>query len=492
MSISNKDNALRGARNLGDLSGSKRINGFVGQKDKLDLAKFSLSEVSEFGLTIGRVLGRSSSVRVTLRDSSGFVFQNIKSGPKAKTLGGKLAPGTYFIGIQRLKGDINYKLTASATTAEPGEALSTARDIGVLTGTYLNQDFVGTTDSSDLYKFTLGDVSNLQARVNGSSANTQIQLISDLNGNGLIDNDEILATDTNFSSSFLSTITQDVPSGPLYLKIDPSSSTASTQYSLSLVATAFGGNIVPDAGNTLPTARDLGALAGTVIPKDYVGKADSTDIYKFTLNDISNLQVNVRGLSTNTQIDLIRDINGNGLIDNNEVIASDTNFSSNFLSSITQDLPSGNYFIKVAPRSSSQSTLYELTVVATPFGGTLSPDPGNTIPTARDLGVLNGTFTAKENVGIVDPIDFYKFTLNSAKTLQARVTATSANTQIDLIRDTNGNGLIDNNEIIESDTNLSSNYLSNFTEDLAAGTYFFRVIPRSSSTSTNYSLELTV
>lgn len=491
MSISKKDNTLRGARNVGILSGNKRISGLVSQKDKVDFVRFSLSGVSDFGLTLGRIRGRSSA-RITLRNSQGSVLQSFKSGPQARTFNGNLAEGTYFIGIQRLRGTVNYKLTASATTAESGELLSTARDIGVLTGTYINQDLVGATNTGDLYKFTLTDIANLQARVDSSVAGTRVELIRDGNNNGLIDNGEILASGSDFSAPYLASLTEDLPSGTYFARVTPLSSSTSTPYHLSLVATPFGGSPLPEPGNTLPVARDLGSLSGTVSAKEYVGKLDSTDLYRFTLNDISNLQISVSGTSANTQIRLIRDINGNGLIDNEETLASDTSFSSTFLSSITQDLPAGAYFVSVEPRNASSSTLYTLNLVATPFGGTLSSDPGNTLPTAFDLGVFSGTFSAKEHVGLLDSVDFYRFTVANPANLQVRVTGSSANTRIQLIRDTNSNGLIDNGEILVSDTNFNSTFLSQITRDLQAGTYLIGVSPRNSSAPTNYSLSLTV
>jgi hypothetical protein len=491
MSISKKDNTLRGARNLGSLSGSKRINGLVSAQDKVDFVSFNLAGVSDFGLSIGRVTGRSSA-RITLRNSQGAVLQTLQAGSKPRSFSGKLAAGSYFIGIQRLRGTVTYRMGATATTpAEPGEGLTIARNIGVLSGTYSNADFVGTTDPADIYQFTLTDVANLQARVDSTTAGTKVELIRDGNSNGLIDNDEILTSGTDFSAPFQASLTEDLPPGTYFVRVTPSGST-STQYQLNLVATPFGGNISPEPGNTLSAARDLGVLSSTVTAKEYTGKLDSNDFYRFTLNDISNIQLNARGTSTNTRLNLIRDTNNNGLVDNDEVVATDTNFSSTFLSSITRDLPRGTYFIGVEPRSASSSTLYELSVVTTPYGGTLPADPGNTLPAAFDLGTLSGTFTAREHVSPLDPVDYYRFTLAGAGSLQARVTGASANTRIQLIRDANNNGLIDNGEILENSTNFSSTFLSDFTESLQAGTYFFSVSARNTSDSTNYSLSLTV
>lgn len=491
MSINNKDNTLRGARNVGKLGGSRRIVGLVGAKDKIDFAKFTLSEISDFGLTLGRASSRSSA-KLTLRDSRGAVLTTLNSGIKARVFKTKLVAGIYYLGMQRLRGEVSYSLAASAKKAEPGEILSTARDIGILAGTYANQEFVGTTDPVDLYKFTTNDVANLQARVSSSSAATRVELIRDGNSNGLIDEGEILVSDTDFSTPYLSSVTEDLPPGTYFIRVAPSSSSGSTPYQLDLVATLGGGSLSPEPGNTLPVARDLGVFSGTFTAKEYIGKIDASDTYKFTLNDIANLQINVKGSSTAARVRLIRDGNNNGLIDNNETLASDTTYSSTLLSSVTQDLPAGTYFVSVDPRSTTNSTLYDLNLVATPFGGNLSSDPGNTLPTARDLGVLSGTFSAKEHIGLLDSDDFYKFTVNTAVNLQVKANGSSAATLIQLIQDANSNGLIDNSETLASDTTYSSALLSEITENVQAGSYFVRVSPRSSSASTNYSLSLTV
>jgi hypothetical protein len=489
MSISNQDNTLRGARNLGRL-GTRRINGYVGSRDPVDFVKFTLGDVRELSLSIGRIANRASSARITLRDARGAIIRNFRTSPRNITFRDKFPPGTYFIGIQRLRGEVNYRMTAAARPAEPGERLSTARNIGVLAGTYTNSEFVGTTDPADIYRFTLNDVANLQARVTGTSANTRVELIRDLNNNGLVDSGEIIASGTNFGAPFLSRVNQDLPKGTYFVRITPSSSNTSTQYRLELVATPFGGSPPPDPGNILATARNLGAVAGTVTAREYVGVLDDLDAYRFTLNDLSNVQVSVQATSANTRIQLVRDINGNGLVDNGEVIVSETNFSSANLSRFTQDLPAGTYFITVASRNASDSTLYEMNLVATPFGGDGQPDPGNLLSSARNLGPVAGTVNVKEYVGVIDDLDAYRFTLNDLSNVQVNVQATSANTRIQLVRDINNNGLIDNGEVIISDTNFSSTNLSRFTQDLPAGTYFITVASRNASDSTLYEMNL--
>ena len=162
MSISNQDNTLRGARNLGRL-GTRRINGYVGSRDPVDFVKFTLGEVRELSLSIGRIANRASSARITLRNARGAVLRSFQTGRRNISFGDDFAPGTYFIGIQRIKGEVNYKITATARSPEPGERLDTARDLGVLAGTAIVSEFVGTTDPSDIYKFTIR--ANLQSRL---------------------------------------------------------------------------------------------------------------------------------------------------------------------------------------------------------------------------------------------------------------------------------------------------------------------------------------
>lgn len=493
MSISNRDNTLRGARNLGRLdNGSRRINGYVGSRDLVDFAKFTLGDVRELVLSIGRIANRASSARVTLRDARGAVIRSFNAGRRNITFRDEFAPGTYFIGVQRTRGEVNYKITAAARPAEPGERLDTARDLGVLTGTFVSSEFVGATDPSDIYKFTLNDIANLQVRTNGSDTGTKFELIRDINANGLIDNNEILATDSSFAGNSVASRSLDLPPGTYFVRVE-STSVRATQYQLDLIPTFFGGNVSPEPGNTLPLAADLGVFSGTRAFREYVGRLDAEDFYRFTLNDLSNLQITGTASTTPVRLQLIRDANNNGLIDANEAFISREGSGVNTPARINVDVPAGTYFVRVDPRFNSVnfSTSYELTLVGTPYGGNGLPDPGNTLSSARDLGVLFGTTSLKEYVGVLDSDDFYRFTLSGAANLQARLTNSSdISSDLVLIRDTNNNGLIDNNEILGSAI-VGSSGTTSLTRDLQAGSYFLRVKPRfTGNFSTNYQLDL--
>jgi len=233
----------------------------------------------------------------------------------------------------------------------------------------------------------------------------------------------------------------------------------------------------------LPAASDLGIFSGTRSIREYVGRLDTNDLYKFTLNDLSNLQVSVTASSSPARVQLVRDNNNNGLIDSGEIFASREGSGLVDPARVNQDLPAGTYFINVEPRFNA-STSYEMTLLGTPYGGNGLPDPGNTLPTARDLGVLSGISSLKEYVGVLDSGDVYKFTVNAPINFRA---TSSSNIDLDLllIRDTNNNGLVDANET------LRFGIRSLGDTSLQAGTYFVSLKSRSSGNfSSNYELNL--
>jgi Bacterial pre-peptidase C-terminal domain len=479
---SRSDDTFRGARNL---QFNKTIKNFVGQSDRVDFYKFRASEPIDFTLALN---GLKANASVKLLNSGGAaIAASNRPGKQAEGIVATLNSGTYYVEVRVLgrRGNTQYNLRTSAIRTD--NTIPTALDIGVLSTTDIKQGTVGTTDLVDFYKFTLTDIAKLDVRVNSSAQVRSIQLIRDQNNNGLVDNGEVFAPRPGSGLTPL-----DIPPGTYFIRVEGFSN-VSSPYELTLVPTLFGGNVSPEPGNTLPLASNtLGVLSGTRVVKDYVGVLDATDIYRFTLNDLSNLQITRTGSSFEPEVQLIRDSNNNGLIDISEVIVNNNNFGI-LSDSANVDVPSGTYFIRVEPQINNFfSTSYELTLVGTPYGGNGLPDPGNTIPAARDLGALSGTSSLKEYVGALDSNDFYRFTLGTAANLQARVAPSSGvSLDLDLIQDANNNGLLDTNEILRSGSRSITTGITSLNSNLQAGTYFLRIDPTFiGSFSTNYELTL--
>lgn len=137
------------------------------------------------------------------------------------------------------------------------------------------------------------------------------------------------------------------------------------------------GDFLLDPGNTLSTAYDIGSLSATYTTSNFVSSSDTSDFYGFSLDSTSNFNLSLTGLSSDADVQLIQDLNGNGIFDYDlgERIAY-SNFGSTFDESINlQSLAAGDYFVEVYQYSGD--TDYNLNLTATPSVSTATPS-GNT------------------------------------------------------------------------------------------------------------------
>jgi hypothetical protein len=333
-----------------------------------------------------------------------------------------------------------------------GNTLATARDITIGATPASYSDFVGSTDSNDYYRFSLGTSSNFSLSLTGLSADADVSLL-DSNGSEI-------TSSTNGSNSSES-ITGQLNAGTYFVRVYPYS--GSTNYNLSLAA-------IPDnAGNTLATARDITIGATPASYSDFVGSTDSNDYYRFSLGTSSNFSLNLTGLSADADVSLL-DSNGSE-------ITSSTN-GSNDSESITRQLNAGTYFVRVYPYSGS--TNYNLSLAAAPLA--IPDNAGNTLATARDITIGATPASYSDFVGSTDSNDYYRFSLGTSSNFSLNLTGLSADADVSLL-DSNGSE-------ITSSTN-GSNDSESITRQLNAGTYFVRVYPYSGSTNYNLSLSAT-
>ncbi|MFB2981936.1 Calx-beta domain-containing protein [Microseira sp. BLCC-F43] len=116
--------------------------------------------------------------------------------------------------------------------------------------------------------------------------------------------------------------------------------------------------------NTLGSARNIGTLSGTQTFSDFVGTADTNDFYRFTLNSNSNFSLTLNGLSGNADVQLIQDVNNNGIINGNDVLQRSQNVGTT-PDAISRTLNAGTYFALVYPIS-GVNTNYNLSLTANP------------------------------------------------------------------------------------------------------------------------------
>ncbi|MFN9630062.1 MAG: S8 family serine peptidase [Cyanobacteriota bacterium] len=227
--VDNAGNTLATARNIGTLSGAQSFSDWVGSTDTNDFYRFSLSQSSNFNLSLN---GLSSDADVQLLNSAGSVLVSSTNGSNAsESISRLLAADTYYIRVYPYSGNTSYSLSLSATPSAPldqaGNTLATARDIGTLSTTQSFSDWVGRVDTNDYYRLVLSTGSNFSLSVTGLSADADVQL---LNSGG-----SALASSTNSGTSS-EAISQSLSAGTYYVRVYPYS--GATSYTLTLSSTA--------------------------------------------------------------------------------------------------------------------------------------------------------------------------------------------------------------------------------------------------------------
>ncbi|MBF2029711.1 MAG: hypothetical protein IGS48_23635 [Oscillatoriales cyanobacterium C42_A2020_001] len=242
--------------------------------------------------------------------------------------------------------------------------------------------------------------------------------------------------------------------------------------------------------NTLSTANNLGSLTGTTTRNGFVGSSDTVDFYRLNLTG-SNFNLTLTELSSDADVQLVRDLNSNGVVDSNEIIAYSNRGGSADESINLHGLTSGEYFIQVSRYSGD--TNYTLRV---------SPEyTSNLLATEMNVGVLAGTQTftnpsysegetlARRNgISGTDTADMYRFSLNTVRNVGIALTGLSSDADVRLIQDLNNDGIVQDGEVIARSTH-SSNWNEAINRNLDVGNYFVQVYRFSGDTG--YSLKLT-
>lgn len=437
--------------------------------------KFSVNESVELDIEAfgqGNVpLGTDiADVNIVLRrdGSSDVLASSSNPGENLEFIGKSVSPGTYILTVENeasplvcslCNSDLNYQLAISADTARGDSVLSSGtllgykggRDFGALTeapGVGLVHDFAGYFDGSfhvsgdllDVYRFSVPATGHVTLSVGGLESDAagpllgfhlQGRLLRDIDQDGLFSiASETLATgdmakptdsfvfDGNLVPGNYAFVVTSFP-GP------DGATLGGTNYNLGVFYD------VPDsAGATPATARDLGSVIS--IPTsatEYVSSLDTVDLFKFAISGGGPFILHptlVVPAGANFDIDVMRDANGNGTLEESEVLRSGTNLSG--AEDIFVDTAfAGTYFLRV--RRISGEGLFTLLI-----SSRNADAAGNTLAAATNIAdPLLGKTHLADFVSSTDAADFYKFTLDQAGTITASFPATAINTDADLV-----------------------------------------------------------
>ncbi|UXE58898.1 MAG: hypothetical protein KA717_23210 [Woronichinia naegeliana WA131] len=502
---SNPGNTLSTAYNIGNLTGTQTITEFVGSVDLFDYYKFSLTGTNDITLQLSGVTQNYLYAKIYydsnnngLIDSGDELYSNIAGSGYNAQINTTLGAGNYYIGVSQYYSNVNsnYSLQLSATSApasiasNPGNTLSTAYNIGNLTGTQTITEFVGSVDLFDYYKFSLTGTNDITLQLSGVTQNyLYAKIYYDSNNNGLIDSGDELYSNIA-GSGYNAQINTTLGAGNYYIGVSQYYSNVNSNYSLQLSATSAPASIASNPGNTLSTAYNIGNLTGTQTITEFVGSVDLFDYYKFSLTGTNDITLQLSGVTQNyLYAKIYYDSNNNGLIDSGDELYSNI-AGSGYNAQINTTLGAGNYYIGVSQYYSNVNSNYSLQLSATSAPASIASNPGNTLSTAYNIGNLTGTQTITEFVGSVDLFDYYKFSLTGTNDITLQLSGVTQNyLYAKIYYDSNNNGLIDSGDELYSNI-AGSGYNAQINTTLGAGNYYVGISQYYSNVNSNYSLTL--
>ena len=496
-----------------------RFADVIGSNDSEDYYKFRIDSLSDVSLNLK---GFSLPARLRLiRDANNNGLPD--EGGRVRAIAAEendleaieafgLTPGNYFIQIfnnAENEGDTAYELSGFVSKAEilesslagrrAGNALSTAFNIGSLNASEAVRDAITNTRPQHFYQFQLHARSEVRLSLEGLSSDVLIQVIRDINGNGLADAGEIVATiptatepvDVNGNGTidfdelvaWLNDETPEVPypdaivapdllPGNYFIQLSrvQEATGGDTGYALRLDTLPIGAP-TGGAGNANPISwGSLGILGGSRLEvNDFIGHANAYDFYALRIEDDSNVRIRLESANVDADLILIHDLDDNGGFGFDEAIAFPPAQRSQF-QEINRFLGDGTYFVGVA--KVQDNTPYTLSVEE--ISDDLPPDTaGNDFSQAANLGIPNGR-EINEFVGNKDSQDFYQFQINSLSEVSLLLFNLTGNASLKLLRDSNGNGLLDGDETIAA-SEAKGARREEINRVLLPGNYFLQV-----------------
>ncbi len=494
--LRNGGRTFASATNLGVLSGTQSIqdNQGVSSLNPNSFYRFTLNTQSNVNLTL---TGLSGDADIALRDSAGNLLRDSAGtliGISARygytqdesiSLAG-LASGEYYITIEQDNGDTAFKLNLSAIQTglfpdNPNNLLANEFELNNVWGNLTQTGTISNVNASDTYHFDNPFISsNYRLSLSGLSSDVDIRVVRDANSNGIVDRGDQISASFRIGTANESIDLQGLGTGEYFIQVHQGSVGSTTGYRLT-IDNQPGTGLSTEPNDTINQAYDLATLNGSRhFNGVFTGRAgvigvtgNTQDFYRFRLGTTSDFSLSLTGMTSNANVEVIRDANQNGIIDFGEVVALSTSPGVNAEAILMQGLGAGEYIVRVYQDTNDTltNTNYSLSLQASPGLG-LPGLPGST----SEIKTLNGVREFGGTINNRRPTDLYFFDLTTRSDFQLDLSGLRGNLDVRVYADTNRNGVIDFGEsMIGSSLRSGSQSESINLQGLQSGRYIVRI-----------------
>ncbi|GAB4372521.1 MAG: hypothetical protein Kow00121_14960 [Elainellaceae cyanobacterium] len=201
---------------------------------------------------------------------------------------------------------------------------------------------------TDTYTFRTGSVVANVGMASSSSSSTPIALtlFKDNDADGIIDSGDTLVRNAGVGT--VRTLNSNLVEGSYIARL---TSSLDTGYNFT-IGRASSGGANPLAGKEI----QLGTIAQDLQRRNTVGDKDTADNFAFTLDGRSRLNIGVRELGNqkgDVNVRVVQDLNGNGAVDKNEIVAKGTSTLKGNLDTIAGLKGAGDYILQVCQSNGS-------------------------------------------------------------------------------------------------------------------------------------------
>lgn len=198
---------------------------------------------------------------------------------------------------------------------------------------------------TDTYAFNTGFLNSNAAiaSTSFSGVNIALAVFKDNNNDGILNSGDTLVPGGNAGSGgIFQSVNVNVPQGSYIARL---TSSLNTDYNIKLTRTSI------SAANPLANPEiPLGQISQDLQRRDRVNDADTADNFTFTLGANDSLNIKVKELVNqkgDVNIRVVQDLNGNGVVNNNEIVAKGVSAQNGNLDSISGFKGAGDYILQV-------------------------------------------------------------------------------------------------------------------------------------------------